>query len=1050
MTPHAIQRRSIACLFGIVITSFFGPLQTARAATPEQVREVPFSIESYQTDDGLPQNTVTKVFQSSEGYLWMGTLGGLVRFDGARFTVFDTANTPALKSSRVTSLVEDANDTIWIGQENGELATLRGGEFAEMNPGGAWPGGPVVASAADEFGDVWLLNQSGAVMRAQDLKVFPPPDGEAIPPVDRPSFCRLPDGRLLVVLRGDVLLVGETNLAHFALPVPAPRSVSAMCANSTGGAWVIADDHLRTLKDGDWVADFGKCPWQSGTMVTATLHTRQGILVVGTLNDGLYLFHREEGWLHISRQEGLPHAWVRTVCEDHEGNLWVGTSGGGLYALREKRVRMLNPPNGWQGCSVMGITTASDGALWAGTEGAGVFRYQNGTWRQFVGPQDLPNPFVWSVLEDEQNRIWLGASGGELLVHGPDGFTQVPGLESLRLPVTALYQAPKGDLWAGTGAGLLHYNGEEVSWLTNATGANLPAIRCIATANDGTVWFGTSSDGLGRFKDGQVRLFTTQDGLGSQSILALHVDPDGTLWIGTLDDGVNRLKNGRFSAITTENGLPSNSIGAIADDGLGYFWFSSQQGIFRVRQAELEDCADGLAQEVQCPTYGRGQGLATLACSAGIQPSWCRTRDGRLRFPTAEGVAEIDPRQVTLNLRPPPVLIEEILLDGKPTNPRPFSRPSHRLGPWRAANRPQPVGSLEVPPIRQRMELRFTGISLIAPERVRFRYKMEPLEKEWIRAGTERSAHYSYLPPGNYVFQVIASNNDGIWNQAGATLPLRVAPHLWQTWWFRIAIVAAFGGAIGGVVYLQGRRRMRTRMEDLRRAQALEHERTRIAQDIHDDLGASLTRIGMHSEAALASLNDPAAAAIDVEQIYSTARDLTRAMDEIVWAVNPVHDTLESLIDYLARTAQSLLHQTGIRCRLDVPVNIPSHVVHAEVRHNLFLAFKEAINNVIKHSEATELNFSFRVDADRYAVLVQDDGKGFDPAILEEAPDLADEARLSSGNGLWNMKQRMAQIGGQCRMESKPGRGTSVEFAIPRGASAKKPKRPKRKRPAKA
>jgi signal transduction histidine kinase len=485
------------------------------------------------------------------------------------------------------------------------------------------------------------------------------------------------------------------------------------------------------------------------------------------------------------------------------------------------------------------------------------------------------------------------------------------------------------------------------------------------------------------------------------------------LWLGTFGGGLNRFKDGRFAAINAEQGLLNNVICAIAEDKRGYFWMSSHGGILRVSKAELNACADGKLASVNCIAYGKGEGLPTLECSGGFQPAFGETPDGRLWFPTSKGLVAVDPNDVKTNQLAPPVIIEELRVNDKTVESR----------------EPKIEGrGLRVAPGHQQFEFRYTGLSFSVPEKVRFRYRLEGLEPEWKEADTKRSVTYSYLPPGNYKFRVTACNNDGVWNNDGAALAFVVEPQFWQTWWFRGLATVGAAGLIAGIVQYDTRRRLRQKLQRVEHQRAVERERARIAKDIHDDLGASLTRITMLSQTVRSELDHAPQAAADVDRIYGTARELTRAMDEIVWAVNPKHDTLDSLATYLGRFAQDFLSAAQIRCRLDVPVQLPPWPLTAEVRHNLFLAFKEALNNAVKHARASEVRVCLNIETAGFALMVEDKGRGFSPGTLDADRDAA---RLASGNGLSNMRQRLAEIGGQCQIENAPGQGTKVTFFVP-------------------
>jgi signal transduction histidine kinase len=338
------------------------------------------------------------------------------------------------------------------------------------------------------------------------------------------------------------------------------------------------------------------------------------------------------------------------------------------------------------------------------------------------------------------------------------------------------------------------------------------------------------------------------------------------------------------------------------------------------------------------------------------------------------------------------------------------------------------TASYNIPPGRHRFDFSYTGLSFTAPDKVRFRYRLDGLDRDWIEVGTKRSANYSYIPPGDYTFRVIACNNDDVWNTDGAAVGFKVLPQFWQTWWFRTVAAVFAAGAVAGAVLSVTRRRMKSKLERLERQRAIERERTRIAKDIHDDLGASLTRITMLSQSVRGELEHSPAAS-DLDRIYDTAREMTRAMDEIVWAVNPQHDTLDSLATYLGRFAQGFLAAAHVPCRLDVPMQLPAWPLTAEVRHNLFLAFKEALHNAVKHSSTNEVHISVRIDASAFTLCVQDKGCGFQANGWQGRS--IDLYRPGSGSGLVNMRQRLDEIGGRCEIESKPDEGTRVEFVVP-------------------
>jgi signal transduction histidine kinase/ligand-binding sensor domain-containing protein len=969
-----------------------------------------YFIRSWQSEAGLPQNKVTAVVQTRDGYLWVGTYSGLARFDGVRFTVFDENNTLAMRSSRVTSLFEAADNTLWIGDESGQVTRYRDGQFEAVPFHATWSGGKIYDIAADGAGDIWLLNEAGQLARVRDGLVLTPQVGTANKLVD---LARSPNGVIWVARDGRVSELDRGRLRALQFDGTSDNSyVQGITASRDGGLWVAGDGRIRKWKDDQWVQDLGSAPWLLSPL-TRFMETRDGMLLAGTSDHGLYLCFPGTGEkpLQLDHARGFPSDWVISLGEDREGNFWVGTGGGGLALLRPNHIQTVAPPDQWQGRAVLSVCPGRDGALWVGTEGAGLYRFQNEIWTNFAAAQGLRNPYVWSVAEDDQGRLWVGTWGGGLFTQSGDRFEFAPGMENTTPPMPALLCAREGGLWIGTAVGLLRYQEGKLTWFAENKGQVLRDVRTVAEDGQGAVWFGMAGGGLACLEDRSIRQFRKTDGLSSDFIECLHFDREGALWIGTFGGGLCRFKQGRFAVINREQGLPNSVIGDIEEDGRGYFWMSSHGGIIRASQAELNACADGKTNAVSCLTYGINDGLPTLECSEGLQPAGCRTADGRLWFPTSKGLVAVDPQNVENNPLPPPVVMEEMRVDDRPVVV--------------ATN----AGPLQIPPGRHRVDFQYAGLSFVAPEKVRFKYRLTGLDTEWVDWGNKRIVNFNYIPSGHYTFCVIACNNDDVWNEQGAAIPFDVLPYFWQTLWFRVLALALTVIATGGLVWFIVRRRMRRKLERLEQQRAIESERARIAHDIHDDLGAHLTRITMLSESASAELDNPVQAAAGLNQIYNTARELTRAMDEIVWAVSPRHDTLESLASYLEKIAQDLLATAGIRCRLDMPLQFPERPLTSEVRHNLFLAFKEALHNVVKHSGAAEVHIRLTPQAASFELAIEDNGRGFTPETRNRPAE--DPGRFSSGNGLGNMARRLAEIHGRCDIQSAPGQGTKVVFMVP-------------------
>jgi signal transduction histidine kinase/ligand-binding sensor domain-containing protein len=998
------------------------------------------------------QGTVTSLIQSREGYLWLGTYHGLVRFDGVRYTVFD-ANTRGLQNGVITSLYESPDGVLWIGHETGQVTRFAEGLFHPVRLPHALLGSAIEAITSDQSGEVWLLNGNGLLLRISDGYSAQVP-GDASP-TRKIALARASDGKVWLVCNGRVCTLENGQVLPFGLPnAPASDFYERVLPAHDGGLWVLGNGTLRKWRYGRWVAQLDAFSTTSGA-VTVLLEARSGALLVGSLREGLALLSPGTEPLRFNRANGLSHDWVRALCEDHEGNIWVAT-GAGLDALRRRKIEMLTADDSWQGCAVLSFTVCPDGSAWVGTEGAGLYHYSpppahhNRLARPTVPAQQLPNSefnpwtlcraecgisnsFVWSVLQTRSGGLFVGTWGGGLLLKNGDRFQTPDALAQVTAPVPALYEGHNGELWIGTTTGVHRYQNGSINWSAGKDQLAFPDVRAIAQSPDGTLWFGLSGGGLGVLTNGLTRQYRKQDGLGSDFVISLYADPDGTLWIGTADNGLTRLRRGRFANINPAKGLPTSLINHIVDDGAGNLWLGTLRGILRASKTDLNRCADNAAGSLHCIAYGKSEGLTSQVCSGGFQPGACKGPDGRLWFPTAKGLAIIDPLNVTTNPVPPPVVIEELLVDGQLVDLRPQAlAPLGYTNSGTGTHPPLPARqlSLQIPAGSQRFELRYTGLSFIAPEKVRFRHRLQGLESAWVDAGTRRLAEYSYLPPGTYTFHVIASNNDGVWNREGASLAFTVLPYFWQTWWFLTGSVSLGASGIGAGVLAVARRRLRRRLRDLERQRALERERARIARDIHDDLGASLTRISMLSQSVAAEVESLPNVTNDVQQIYSTSRELTRAMDEIVWAVNPKHDTLDSLVTYLGRFAQQFLSSAAIRCRLDVPVSLPPSALTSEIRHGVFLALKETLNNVIKHARATEVRISLELQPTAFRLIIADNGRGFD-FDCRHSHHSPDASRIGGGNGIQNITRRLEEIGGRSDWQTTPGNGTRVTFAIP-------------------
>ncbi|MEY3895644.1 MAG: hypothetical protein RLZZ214_1163, partial [Verrucomicrobiota bacterium] len=662
---------------------------------------------------------------------------------------------------------------------------------------------------------------------------------------------------------------------------------------------------------------------------------------------------------------GLLQPVVRSISEDATGAIWL-SSAGGLTRWRDGRCEeiRLQLPEGFAPLTdvvVAGTPMEKEDPLWIGTVGGGAFRWKDG---------NLVYPF-------EPRKVGQA--------------------------VRAILRDSKGATWFGGEFGLFRWDGAELVRFDKSQGLNPGHIYDIREGSNGDIWLGNAGAHLTRYRDGRFENWQ-EKGLEDLPVYAVLPDGDDAVWLGSLGDGLLRWRDGKFFRYTTEHGLPSDTVTQLLDDGLGYLWGGTRQGIFRVEKQALHEVAAGLTKHAAFKLFGHDDGLPSNECSGGMQPAALRASDGRLWFSTVRGAVAVDPAAVKSKGLPPPASIEEVRLDGVVL-----------------ANNHAVAGKhFTLPPGPHTLEFRFTGLTLVAPERVRFRWRMTGVDEGWVDGGFQRSVIYGGMLPGDYQFEVRACNQDGVWNRQGAVFGFSIKPRFWEQHWFQIGMVVALVLAAAGVVAAFQRRKYRRRVARVESRRALEAERTRIARDLHDDLGAGLAQINISSGLVATEGIDPAFIPPLLQGIGTRSRELIAALDEIVWAINPKNDTLPSLATYLCQYAKNFLNPAQIACRLAVAPELPDLPLAAEQRHGLFLAFAEALHNAVSHSGASEVRVGIAFEAGAIHLSVADNGRGIpggDPA--------------PGADGLANMQDRLAQLGGSCRISNPPGGGTEVAFHLP-------------------
>ena len=1018
--PDLYKQRAALGICGLSLVLAAAP---ARALDPHTAL-AQYGFQSWQTDTGLPQNTVHAIVQGRDGFLWIATEGGLVRFDGVDFRAYTRANTPGLPSDLIDDLMQDRAGTVWISTSGG-LARMRGGKVEALGAAQGIPQTQVWRTFEDAHGAVWALTASGlfrvdgerATRAALDQDLTE--NSRMAAGADGSLWLGTADGLMYQDSGGEFRPIGDAG------------EVVALATDEAGRGWAATRTGLEICpRHGD--CHQVAIPPDAG-VVHAIARDEQGRMWVGT-DGGLYLVTSRirnvgqtgrvdflYGDLQGALWAGTAHGLMRittngtaellrggdvflSAAEDREGDLWLGTESGGLAVLRDRKFSALTADDGLTDEYVLALAQAPDGAVLAGTKGGGLNVFRDGRFRALTSAQGLTSNIVLAVAAATNGDVWVGTPDGLNMIRGNQvrAFTTADGLADDF--VRSLYVGSHGELWIGTRRGLSRYeNGKFTTW-TALDGLGSDLIGAMAEDREGSLWIGTLG-GLSRFRDGHFANFTTKDGLSSNVVTALYADRDGTVWIGTNDGGLNRWRDGKVVSLASRQ-LPSRVIGTL-EDGSGYLWISSNTGVYRARRDGLNRMADGgAAAEVM--RFGVADGMRISECSSGGHPAGVRLKDGSLWFATLKGIARVDPEHMPVNRVAPMVAIERVSVDDAPK---------------------ASMEDLTVGPGHSHYEFDYAGLSFVAPQKVEYRYRLEGFDRDWVDAGTRRTAFYTNLPHGRYTFRVNARNNDGVWSEVAAAAVLTIEPHIYQTVWFRLLILIA----IAGLGYAAWRRRLRNVEREF---QAVLGERTRIAREIHDTLAQGFVAVSVHLElVAQLMRNSVDAAREQLERAQALVRSSLDDARTSIWELRSQGVEREDLAARILKMAEEVTGNAGVqragalRARVQMHVTGTNHPLDEDVERELTRIAREAVTNAVRHGEAANIVLRLEFEGSMFGMEIRDDGRGF----AGTPPD------GSSGHfGMTGMRERAEAIGSTLTVESKPAEGTTVRLALPLGRETEK------------
>ena len=979
------------------LTALGSPHAVASQSPRKLLPPPEFTVDQWTTVNGLPQNSVNAIAQTPDGYIWVGTFGGLARFDALRFNVVERVDSTGRHVDRVTSLAVAPDSALWIGTEDGLLRYYRG-RFRQFTTADGLPDKSISALHVDRAGTLWVGTLDHGAARSDGAGFSAIHDVNGVPFTLVHSFVEDRAGTVWINTRGAFLPVVAPGRS-----VELPREVSDssfelfLLEDREGGRWFRASlgllPGMGRLSKGGGLETF-RLGFGAETMIE---EDRPGVFWLGGLFHGLLEFQPDAP----ERARAFSSFGIRTLLRARDGTVWAGTSRDGLLRLKRNLFTTYRQSNGLVNDAITPVTETRDGSLWAGSNcgGVSVLEPHRTTIHTYMTtPMGAPNgdPCIASLAQDSSGGVWVGTWGGGLKrivndhVELDTRLGEIPNGRTL-----ALFTSRDGTLWVGTdGAGVARVNVEPrrlVRMYTTADGLASNSIRYITQTADGAIWVGTLG-GLSRLgSDGRFTSYTTRDGLTSAYVRAIHEDSDHTLWIGTYGGGLSRLRAGRFVSISQADGLADNVVSSILDDGRGNFWMSGNRGIYRVAKDQLNQFADGTLRRVHSVLYGVGDGLVNAEANGGFQPSAWKDHTGRLWFATIQGLASVNPVEAIDTTGPPAVSIDEITVDGE----------AHPLGQ-----------TLQVGPGRPNVEFHYSAVELSSPDNVTFRYRLDRLDQGWVEPGTRRVAYYSRVPAGHYRFSVTAANREGLWNPTPAVTEIEVLAPLYRRSWFIAGLVML--GALA--LWLAHEATVRTRIA------AIRNERTRLAREIHDSLLQGFGGIALELDAASTRLALPPDKQPLLDRVLLLIdRTLTQAR-QAVWDIRPTTEDSTS-VDVITEceTACERIF-VGTSTEYHVHARGRARSISAVSRTECMRIIEEALTNVRKHAGAKRVDILWRFEWFRFRVFVRDDGQGFDPD------------RDGDRRGHWGvrgMQERASRIGGRLAIESRPGNGVLVMVDAP-------------------
>ncbi len=941
----------------------------------------------WQQQQGLPQGTIYSIVQTHEGYLWLGTQTGLIRFDGVRFETLENIHKTAPANVWIRSAAEDQNHALWIATGDAGLFQMQGESVVHYSKQEGLNSDNVQCVTVAKNGDVWACTANGvARIAAGKATLFSKEQGLASNNVR--AACEADDGTIWMAGDGADLSAwnGSAFSAHRISKLPADAQIRAL-ACSGGTIWAGTTAGLvRITKSGERI--FTSKDGLADSRVLCLSEGRDGSLWIGTRNGFSRL--RNEEIQSYRPQEGLSQSTVYSMFEDAEGSLWVGTKNG-LNQFFSGRALPYTMNEGLPSNDTGPVLEDREGNIWIGTLGAGLARFNGKRFEVMTTKDGLSSNTIYTLADDREGSLWVGTSSGiNRLRKGriDASYSTAQGLPSSA--IRSLYITRKGTLWAGTGQGPAILAHGAFSVPGNIPGELRGPIAAISEDGDERVYLATEQDGLYVYENGAARE-VLQDGASIRDVDALYSDSDGLMWIGTEGGGLRLLDHGKLTTFYVRDGMFDNEIYGVIRDDQDRMWMACSKGLFSVNRTDLLKYAAGTLKKIVSTPYSPTDALRTIESRSGVQPGSARMHDGRLWFSTIRGLYVFDPKHLLLNIPAPPVVIEEVTVNGE---------------------REEPEAIAAIAPGLKNLEFTYSGLTYLQPTRLTFRYILEGFDKKWIAAGARREAFYTNLPPGTYRFRVTACNADGVCNETGSSVSFALAPHFYQRAWFLPLCILALGLA-AWMIYQLRIHRLREQFN------LILTERSRIARELHDTLIQGLSGITMEMQALAGRMRSPDERST-LEDIVRDAGACLKETRRSVAGLRSEQGADSGLAAAIAQTAKHITEAKAVRLKLKLDKS--TNRLSPEVQYNLLRIVSEAVNNSVKHSGAKAIEVSMQSAPEGLRLSVKDDGSGFS----------RDNGNARPGHyGLIGMKERAAQIGAELTLVTEPGRGTKISVLLP-------------------